>query len=529
MLRGSAQGMGIGQFVNVGNEMDVSIPEVLEAMALRDDVSTVICYLEGTKNPSALRHGLEACGAAGKPVILLRGGLTKQGKVAAASHTGSLAGDGEIWRGFVSQVGAITAESIDHALATARLFERYGLAPEKRRVGGFAGGGGLTVLLADMLAQARISTPSFTSETQVRIRTALSDVTPNNPLDMGGLFLAGDGSNLTRALNAMAEDPGIDALVLCMSAYLGNRDKVINGAVLRATAELLKPAIFISYAIPGTKNILKDAGCFVLEPPESGIQGLRSWLSYYKLLGEPQIAEAGNFKVSYAGRSKRLQEALSNAGDFILEDLGKELLGLYGVACPKEKIVSDYKEAVNAAMQIGYPVALKILSKGMLHRGIGRGVIIGLKDAVQVQEAFNTIASNAVDHADARFLVQEMVKPNIEILVGATRDPEMGLALAIAMGGANVESEKEVIFCVPPISSNGVRILLDSWVVLNELEKKHGPIDREALIAAIAGISQMLVDGNEWIEELDVNPLIIGAPGEGAVAVDALFVIRDLN
>ena len=525
MLRGAAQQMGIAHFFNVGNELDLSVPELLDAMAERDDVSVVICYLEGARNPAALRHGIEACGRAGKPVILLRGGLTAQGKAAVASHTGALAGDGAIWRGFVAQVGAIEALSIDHAIATARIFARFGLAQRRQNIGGFAGGGGMTVLFTDMLARAGISTPPFTSETQTRIRAALPDVTPHNPMDMGGMFLSGDGSNLAQALTAMSADLGIDALALCLPPYLEIRDKVVNGAVLRATETLSKPTIIISYAVPGAESVLKNTDCFILEPPEPGVQGLRSWLEYRPLRSEAAASDAAS-SAAQADRARRLQKTLSSGTGVILEDVGKDLLKLYGIACPDEEIVADEAAAVAAAQRLGYPVALKILATSMLHRGIGRGVMLGLANESEVREAFRAISTNAKDHAYARFLVQAMVKPNVELLVGASRDPEMGLALAIGIGGANVEAAKDVLFCLPPISRDALHTLLETWPALTAIEKRRGAIDRDALIEAIGGIATMLTDGSEWIDELDINPLIVGANGEGAVAVDALFVLR---
>src|SRR5690606_9939765 len=107
------------------------------------------------------------------------------------------------------QMGAMEAATIDHAIATARLFARFGM-PRGRRIGGFAGGGGMTVLFTDMLARAGLAVPGFTEPTRRRIREALPDVTPNNPMDMGGMFLSGDGSLLAQALEAMSEDPNID-------------------------------------------------------------------------------------------------------------------------------------------------------------------------------------------------------------------------------------------------------------------------------------------------------------------------------
>jgi acyl-CoA synthetase (NDP forming) len=521
MLRGVFQGMGLSHFVSVGNELDASVPDFLLAMAARDDVKVVICYLEGTRDAVALRCALEACSRALKPVILLRGGLTSQGKAAAASHTGSLSGDGAVWRGFIAQVGAIEATTIDHAIAIARFFARFGL-PGGQRVGGFAGGGGMTVLFTDMLARAGLQVPDFTEPTRQRIRAALPDVTPNNPMDMGGMFLSGDGSLLAEALAAMATDPNIDLLALCMPPYLPVRDRVVNGAVLQATRGLAKPVVVVSYAVPGAPSVLRDADCFLLEPPEPGLLALKSWLCY-----APTGIAAVEALPSDAGRRDRLRACLSRGRGPILEDEGKSLLAQYGVTVPAEQVVVEVNAAVAAAGRIGYPVAMKILSTQMLHRGLGRGVIISLNDETAVSEAFATLQVNAAAYADARLLVQAMAPKGYEFLIGATRDPELGLALAVGVGGANVEAAHDVLFALPPVDAAGIARLLEAWPTLAALEARSGPIDRAALIDAVARISALLVDGQEFIEELDVNPLIVGAPGQGAVAVDALFILRE--
>ena len=520
MLRGASQGLGISHFVSVGNELDVSVPDFLLAMADRDDVGVIICYLEGARNAPALRRALQACSRAGKPVILLRGGLTAQGKAAAASHTGSLSGDGAIWRGFVAQVGAIEAETIDHALATARIFARFGVAKGKR-VGGFAGGGGMTVLFTDMLARAGLTVPGFAEPTRQRIRAALPDVTPNNPMDMGGMFLSGDGSLLAQALQAMSEDPNIDLLALCMPPYLPARDRVVNGAVLQATQNLDKPTVVISYAVPGAPSVLRDADCFLLEPPEPGLRGLKSWLGY-----APSPAASADAACADTGRGSRLREALGRGQRPILEDEGKVLLKLYGVAVPPEQVAHDEDSAVAIAARIGYPVALKILASRMLHRGLGRGVFIGLSDAAAVREAFGKLQETAAQYEDARVLVQAMAPSGSEFLIGASRDPELGLALAIGVGGADVEATRDVLFALPPVSYGEVERLLAGWPTLAAIEARTGPLDRPALIDAVTRVAALLVDGEEFIEELDVNPLIVGALGQGAMAVDALFILR---
>ena len=521
MLRGVAQGLGLSQLVSVGNELDVSVAEWLECFAMREDVDAILCYMEGVRDVPRFRAAMMACQRAGKAVVILRGGTTSQGKAAAASHTGALSGDGAVWRGFLAQVGAIEARSIDHAIATVRLFLTFGTA-QGRSVGGFGGGGGLTVLFTDLLASTGIDTPALTEDTRRRIRAALSDVTPHNPMEMGGLFLSGDGSALQAALEALSADPGIDALALCVPPYLEARDRQINGAIVRATAGLSKPVIVISYAPSDAPSVLKDAGRFILEPPEAGVQGLKSWLDFRPCVKD--VADTETVASGAAGSALRL--LAESKQTVVLEDAAKDLLRDYGVHCPIEATVQNTEEAIAAAERCGYPVALKILSPAMMHRGVGKGVLLNLSGREQLVAGYETLRKTAEGLSEARILVQAMARPGMEFLVGAVRDPELGLALAVGRGGVNAEALREVLFFVPPVTNEVLRATLADWPPLVEAQRRDGPIDLDALVETVAGIAALLHDGRDVIDEMDINPVIVGKPGEGSVAVDALILLR---
>ena len=428
-----------------------------------------------------------------------------------------------MWQGFLAQTGAIEARSIDHAIAILRLFQTFGRA-RGRAVGGFGGGGGLTVLFTDLLSSAGIDTPALAPLTQEAVRRALPDVTPHNPMEMGGLFLSGDGTALEEALTALASDPHIDALALCVPPYLEDRDRQINGAIVRATANLAKPTVIISYAPPASPSVLKDAGRFILEPPEAGVLGLKSWLDYQPVTAPD---EPRSLTSTIAGDAGRFLGGLAARGETtVLEDAAKSLLRSYGINCPDEQVVADAEEAAAVAQRLGYPVALKILAPDMLHRGIGKGVLLNLPDRARLLEGFAKLQRSTEGLRDARILVQAMARPGMELLLGAVRDPELGLALAVAMGGVDVEAKREVMFCLPPVSDEDLRRLLDRWTPLREAQRRHGEIDVDALLAQIVRFAALLHDARDVIDEADVNPVIVGRPGEGAVAVDALFLLR---
>lgn len=531
MLRGISKGLGFSHLVTLGNEIDVSLPEVIAYLGSQDTVRVVICYAEAIRGVRLLRDAIDVCSARSKPVLFLKGGLTSAGMAATASHTGAIAGDGSIWRSVIGQLGAIHAHSIDHALATAQIFSRHGWI-SGRNLGGFGVSGGLTVLFTDMLARAGLDLPRLSPATEAIIHDSLSDVTPNNPMDMGGQVLSSGGKALATALHAIADDPRIDALAFCVSPLLEEREKVINGAIVRAAQGLRKPLVILSYAGYDAGSVLSQGGLLVIDPPEAGVDAIKSWVNFKPQQhpppgrpGQPPQAPPADRR-----RGEHAREALARqvkpGAKVLLEDDAKRLLQAYGIEYPDERIATDERSAILCATQIGYPVALKLLSTGMLHRGVGEGVLLHLEDEDAVSEGYRKLAATAARLADARILVQRMSAPGREFLIGAVRDRELGLALALGMGGAGVEQRSDALFCLPPVTQETIHRMLDAWPPYIALRDKGRLIDEDALVDAICGVSHFLDECGDYVEELDVNPVIVGAPGAGAVAVDALLVLR---
>jgi len=528
MLRGIVKGLGFSHLVAVGNESDVSLAETVEFLGKRADVGIVLCYVEGVRDMDRLRRAIEICAALGKPVVLLKGGQTRAGQRATASHTGALAGSGPVWRSVMTQLGAINAESIDHMLALGAIFSRHGKT-NATRLGAFCVGGGLTVLFTDMLDKAGIITPALSPATVETIKTALPDITPNNPCDMGGLYLSGDGSVLNTALRAMADDPDIDALAIGYCPVITEREQVIGGAIARSVAGLSKPVTILSYeARPDSEahRWFRDAGLTVIDEPDAGVLALKSWLEF-----KPELTDVSNAAGTAPRDTKRRAQTRAWAASrveqnqmVVLEDDAKRVLRQYGLSAPPEQVVDNVTDAVQAAAAIGYPLVLKVLSTGMTHRGVGRGVVLNLGDEAQLRAAFQNMQEHVTELQDARYLVQRMAGRGNEFLIGAFRDSDVGLVIAISEGGGQAESSQHAMFCILPCNRDVLARRLANWPVVT---RSRDPVALEALLDAVMAVAAFLEDADDFVSELDVNPVIVPATGAPAVAVDGLLFLRN--
>ena len=527
MLRGIPKGLGFSHIIALGNEIDVTLAEVIEYLALRDDVGIILCYVEAVRHRGNFRRALDLCNRLGKPVVLLKGGQTKAGQRATASHTGSLAGSGQVWRSVIEQCGAINAESVDHMIALAAIFSRHG-STSGRTLGAFCVGGGLTVLLTDMLDKAGIQAPELSESTRREIKRALPDVSPNNPCDMGGLYLSGDGSSMGSAVRAMAADANIDALVIAYCPVIAEREQVIGGTIASSGKGVDKPIVVLSYESrpdPDSHKWFRDAGMVVIDQPDAGVQALKSWLEYKpKSLSGDRPPEG----TEELARRKQLCSLLSRRVDekrlVLLEDEAKHLLAAYGVPVPIETVARNESEVMAAGESIGYPVALKVLAADMIHRGIGNGVILGIGSETQLREAFLRLKSKTQSLSDVRYLVQKMAQPGTEFLIGGSRDPDIGLTLMVASGGVNAEAINNTKFFALPVQREILTRVLSEWPIVKH---SRDPVDVDLLAQVIMSISRLLVDGADYIRELDVNPVIIARDGKVALAVDALLVVGE--
>lgn len=523
--RAVSRGIGVGQLVVAGNELDVSIPEYLEVLVGFDDVRAVLCYMEAVRDPEGLLAIAQLARESDLPLVMLKAGRSRAGQRAATAHTGALATSTVVFDGLLTEAGAAIATTIDEAIFAAGLFSRFGAAAG-RRCGVYGVAGGMSVVMADLFEDAAIEMPEPASETVSALRTLLPDTMPGNPLDSGGRFLTASGEPvLGRALTTYGSDPAFDVLVYGAMPWRGEREVVYGDGLVQAIGAVDKPSVVLQYgASPYTDRLasrLREAGSLVLDPPEAGAAALSLWLSWGSVFTAAGATDADS------GLAQEVRTALAHSRSIgrtmVTEHDAMSLLERLGVPVVATRKASSEDEAVTTAAEFGDPIVLKALSAQVVHRARIGALAVGISGEHSVRAAWRDISARvgAVPGAILEgMVVQPLVPAGHELLVGLHRDPQFGHVVVIGIGGTMAETIGRSVARRGPIDEEGVTALLGTLglQMLAESDAVAG------LTRVLSGLFKLQRAAGEDIVSVDLNPVIVGPAG--TVAVDALIVLE---
>jgi acetyltransferase len=519
-------GVGFSSFTSVGNEADTEFADFVGYLLGDPEAQVIGGYVEGTKDGDKLRRVAEQALALKKPILILKVGRTRSGARAASSHTGSLAGDDQIYDAFFKQMGIVRIEALSE-LVSFVILHRAGRIYRGRNVAILSGSGGHGVMLADKCDSLGLSVPEITGPTREKLEQYLPAFgSARNPVDLtaqGGR----DSSMLPRCLRALVEDDGIDAVLA--HAFFHDDDGLERAQELidiyRSTT---KPIVIMSHARFDSKVVeeclarVKGAGIPIIADGAQAAQAVANLVWYQeKVRRAEEIAPRRPIAV----RSQEAGDLIRTPGE-LSEFECKRILTAYGIPVAREGLATSADEAVKLARELGHPVALKVQSAQILHKTEAGGVVLDLRSDDDVRSGYERILANARDLApDAALqgvLVQEMLRDGVEVIVGTTKDPVFGPAVMFGLGGIFVEALGDVSFRIAPLARRDAEDMVREIRGYPVLEGMRGrpPVDFEALIDVILKVSRLVTDHRDEIEELDINPLVLF--GEGAKAVDAL-------
>ena len=508
-------GLGLSHWVTTGNEAGVQAADVIEWLAQDDETRVILAYLEGCRDGPRLKRALDAARAAGKPVVITKVGRTAAGARAALSHTASLAGEDAVYEAVFDECAAIRAYTIEE-------FFRYGQVfatahpPATDAVAIVTLSGGVGTLMADRAEEMGLELPPFTEEEAAPLKRAVPFCSTINPVDVTGQII-GQPEVLPLACEAAASSGRYGGVALFTAA--GAVSPVFWPSMLKS-AQILTARKGVAATVSGVMNeeqrrTLIDLGCLVYEEPTHAVEAFAIMRRY---------AKACDLAAHSAGMPVAAP-ALPRAGA-LNEAEGLAFLQSGGVRAAPFGVATSAEEAARIAQEFAVPVAIKVLSRDLLHKSDIGGVRLNVRGADAARAAFDAIHADVTRMAPgAAFegvIVARMVKPVIECMAGARLDPVFGPIIAFGLGGTEVEWLKRVALATAPVAPARVAALLKKLGILERLDGwRGGPkIDPAGLIEAVCGVGALAAAAGERLESIEVNPLMVTA--EGVFAADAV-------
>lgn len=528
------EGIGLSAIVSVGNKSDIDEADLLEYLVEDENTKVIMLYIEGVTNGDNLSEILKVA-TQKKPIVVIKSGRSKRGAMAAASHTGSLAGSDKVFSDVMKQSGALRAESVQEALNWCKFLSISDL-PKGMNTVIVTNGGGIGVLATD--ACEKYDVPLY--DDQPTLKEIFKDVTPSfgstkNPVDITGQARYEEyKSSLDAALN----NDDIDS-VIC----LGCETAVFDSQVMTKTIEEIvkessrkKPLVF---SFVGGKAIevgiinLKARGIPIFGEVYEAVSCLGSAYAQYRNTYVESESIEVDLGINFKEMSEVIKTVRENNRTFMLSHEAIAFMQAAGVTMPLSYNTKTLDEAIMRAEEIGYPVVMKIISEDIIHKSDAGGVAVDLDNRDEVIDAYQAIRRNAKNYkADAKIQgveVVEMVKSGVETLVGAIKDKSFGPIITFGLGGIYVEVMKDVSFRASPVSRRDVISMIKDTKAYTLLLGVRGEDrkDIEKVIDVILRLSAIIEYFKKDLSDIEINPLIVYDQGEGVKCVDARIILTN--
>ena len=525
--------IGFSQFVSLGEHADVDFGDMLDWLASDAKTRAILLYIESVDAPRKFMSAARAA-ARNKPVIVVKAGRSAAGQQAAASHTGALAGSDAVFDAAIRRAGMLRVDTLQELFTAAETLAHLGYGAttgETPPLTIVTNGGGAGVLAADATAAAGLTLAPLTEATRAALDAALpANWSHGNPVD-----LIGDAPvpRYEAALQTLLADPA-SGLLLFMHAPTAI---VPSGAIAEALAPLLQPHAqrvlgcwLGDAAVAAARQRFQSAGIACYDTPEQAVQAVALLDTYRR--NQAQLIEAPPATPHDAapdlGAVRALvTRVLAEGREMLTEPEAKELLALCGVPVAATRRCPPAPDTAAAvAAEIGFPVALKILSPDISHKSDVGGVVLDLHDVAQVRQAGEAMLARVraarPDAAIEGFTVQQMVRRARaqELIVGASVDGQFGPVILFGQGGTAVEVVADRALALPPLNRPLAQALVDRTRVARLLRgyRDTPAVDMDALLGTLTVVSQLLAEVPQ-VAELDINPLL--ADADGVIALDA--------
>lgn len=522
--------IGFSQFVSTGNQADINAEDLLEYWENDEYTKQIMLYLEGIVNPSNFRK-IASRISKKKPIIALKSGRSAAGASAASSHTGSLAGADKAADALLKQSGIIREIELRDLFGTAQAFANSPL-PKGNRVAILTNSGGPGIMATDALCEYGMEIAKLSDATKDYMRSYLpSAASVKNPVDM---IASATAEQYQTSLEACLQDENVDMVMVIYLLLMGATDVEMAKAIMETRAKYPdKPVIgvFLTTADFFPKLADFETVNMPFYPyPEEGARAMKRLLQQAYWINKP----AGTIPVYDVDKAKVeqiIKNSISEGRDQLTTLESIDVLQAYGIRACKYGLATNVEQVKELGNSIGYPVVMKMTSKTTSHKTDVGGVVVNIQSEEQLECEYNALLGrleekNLIEGLEG-VIIQEMVKGNREMVCGIATDPQYGPMMMFGLGGVFIEVMKDVTFRLAPLTDDEALDMIKSVKAYHLLEGARGtkPAQIDQIQETLLRLSQ-LVNDFKFIDELDINPLLISeATGEG-IAVDGRIKVR---
>jgi acetyltransferase len=529
-----SENIGFSNFVSVGSMLDVDFGDLIDYFGSDPKTKSILMYVEGItqarKFMSAARHFART-----KPIIVVKSGKFTESAKAAASHTGSLSGQDDVYDAAFKRAGVVRVDEIADLFNAAEVLGTQPL-PKGKRLAIITNAGGPGVMTTDAL----IAQGGQLAQLSKKSIDGLNEVLPpfwshGNPVDVLG---DAKSDRYKAALEACLNDENVDGIAIIMTQQAVSDAVGIAKSIVEVVksksyqTKTIVTSFMGSGAVLEANNILNANNIPTYSTPEQAVKTYMTMYHYQRNV-ELLYETPEEMPVDASPPKRPVTVILKNAAmedrEVLTEDEAKKILKYYNFPVVRTEAANTVDEAVAYAQQMGFPVVLKILSPQIIHKSDVGGVILNIHNESEVREAFELLIQRATAHNPAAHIIGVTVQPMVEkkgheIIIGGKTDPVFGPTVLFGMGGVGVELFKDYSIGLPPLNTTLIRRMLEETKVYRLLKGYRGsaPVDLKKLEETLLTFSQLLVDFPQ-IKEIDINPMLISE--KAACILDARIVV----
>ena len=529
-----ANDIGFSAVVSTGIAADLDFGDFLDYLVSDPHTKAILLYIEGIKDSRRFMSSLRAA-ARIKPVIALKVGRHAAGAEASMSHTGALVGSDETFSAALSRSGVLRVETISQLFSSAKALSSVHYRGASERLVIITNGGGPGVMAADRATDQGIELSELAADTM----TALNEVLPgvwshNNPVD-----IIGDAppERYEQALDICLADPGVDGAIVILTPQAMTRPTEVAEAVIKSAQKNKKPIMTCWMGggqVEQARQLFNSAHVPSFRMLENAVDAF-SYLARYNrnqrlLLQTPARLTRGQEPPDTEGARMIIEGVLTEQRSVLTEPESMAVLNAFSIPTVRNGVAHSANEALVIAQSIGFPIAMKVLSKDISHKSDAGGVRLNINSAQEVRGAYRQLIDQVMlklpDAKIAGVTIEKMYRSSTgrELMIGIVHDPVFGPVISFGSGGTSVEVMGDSAISLPPLNRRLALDLINRTKVSRLLGqfRQMPPVDMDQLVDVLLAVSSMACE-LPWIQEMDINPLIMDE--KGIVAVDARLVV----